>query len=285
MAEWIEIATKIAAYAAVIIAVGISGVRLLLLRVDTVDVDGDARVERGLTRAAGVAALLLLLGVAIRAVAHTATAFGWADTWSIENLRLIALESRWGEGWRLQAAAAAAWTLVVVLARLAPGRSTRAVMGLAALTACAALPQTGHAASEPYRWVLHALHIAAAGCWAGTLLVLALWIRNAAPDALVPLLRRFSTLAAIAVAVVGASGAIAAVFYVGEWRNLWNSEYGLVLLTKIGLVGLMGVAGAINWTYLHRRGEAVAPRTVQIEAVLAIAVIVITGWLTETAHP
>jgi len=92
-------------------------------------------------------------------------------------------------------------------------------------------------------------------------------------------------MASAGVALLAASGLVASWIYLGAWRNLYVTEYGLVLMLKVGLVAAMGASGGINWLRLHRGEGHEVSRTVLAEAVLAVAVVVVTGWLTETAHP
>ena len=61
-----------------------------------------------LSRLAFGVSCLLVAALLLRAWAQTATAFGVEEAWLPENLRLIAFESRWGAGWRLQMLAALA---------------------------------------------------------------------------------------------------------------------------------------------------------------------------------
>ena len=57
--------------------------------------------EKWLGRLAFQAASALVLAIGLRAVAHDYAAFG-EDAWSWESLRLIVIESRWGQRWRWQ---------------------------------------------------------------------------------------------------------------------------------------------------------------------------------------
>ena len=283
MAESLEAAAKIVAYLAILVATGVAGAGWLLAR-SGIDAAGAAVARRRLDAIVLPAGALLLLGTLLRAWAHTASAFGMAEAWSLENLHLIALESRWGEGWRLQALSALSVMVTGLALRIVPRGWTRWVAGAAAVAAALAVPQTGHGAAEPYRWVLHGLHVLGAGLWAGTLLVLVA-LRTPAPQAQRSLLGAFAPLAAAGVALLAASGFVASWIYIGTWRNLWGSEYGLVLVLKLGLVAEMAASGGTNWLRLHRHADRDVSRTVLIEAVLAVAVVVVTGWLTETAHP
>ena len=283
MPESLEAAAKVVAYMAILVATGVAGAGWLLRR-SNVEPSRAVAAQRRLDAMLLPAGTFLLAATLVRAWAHTASAFGMADAWSVENLQLIALESRWGAGWRLQAASALSVLVTGVALRIAPRGWTRWLAAAAAAAAVFAVPRTGHGAAEPYRWLLHGLHVAGAGLWAGTLLVLVA-LRGPALQAQRPLLRSFAPMAAAGVALLAASGLVASWIYLGAWRNLYVTEYGLVLMLKVGLVAAMGASGGINWLRLHRDAGNDVSRTVLAEAVLAVAVVVVTGWLTETAHP
>ena len=145
---------------------------------------------------------------------------------------------------------------------------------------------------------LHIVHILAAGFWLGTLaVVLLMRIPAASLDSIEPrltvrrirliILRRFSTLALPSAATAVAAGIVAAYLYVGAFSNLWTTAYGRVLLVKVALVGGISVAGYVNWQRLRRLHEVDEPSAaiIVLEAALAVVVVLVTGFLTEIAHP
>jgi putative copper export protein len=261
-----------------------------------------------------LSAILMLAGLAARAWFHTAAVFGWADSLSFENLRLIAVESRWGQRWQLQAAfaiVAFAAALVPLIRRKRPapfahggspitedreqtssgvtgvvrasasssnGRST--VFAVAVAAVILSIPLLGHAAGSPYRYVLHVTHLAAGALWLGSLAVLVA-LRQGMPFALV---QRFSPLALAFAAIVFLSGAGAAALYIGDVENLVASQYGRLLLLKVALVFLVVICGRLNWLRVQA-GVIPAGHVMLAEAAAALAVIVLTSILTETEHP
>lgn len=291
MAEWFEIAAKVLAYGAAMVVVGVIGARWLLARM-TDPAFGVAESGERLDAVFLSASIVFLTAVLFRAWTHTATAFGIGDAFSVENLHLIALESAWGAGWQQQAAAAVLLVAAGVYQRRVAAPSARAVAATVAVISCFALARTGHAASESFGWALHGTHVLAAGLWVGTLVCVLLVTRerSASPDvqfalARVHLLRAFAPLAAFSVALLAVAGCVAAWIYLGGVANLWHNEYGRVLAVKLTLVVGMGLLGGVNWFRLHRRGDQRPPRTVVLEAGLALLVVVATSVLTETAHP
>ncbi|MFN7985208.1 MAG: hypothetical protein U0Q11_25490, partial [Vicinamibacterales bacterium] len=203
MTDWLETIVKALVYGSALTAVGAVTLRHGLLRLAghrlSAEV-GQAVVHDSVTCLRWASAGLLV-ALTLRAWAHTATAFGVADAFSLENLRIIAVESRWAGGWHLQVASALALCLGAVLAaRDSPLAQNVCIP--AVLLVCAALPQTGHPAGHPWRECLHALHVAAGGAWLGTLLVTVRTVRAARSA----LLQAFAPIAMSAVAIVGLAG-------------------------------------------------------------------------------
>ena len=240
-------------------------------------------LEEYLTRVARALALLLLLALGLRLWAQTASAFGQSDAWAVENLRVIALESRWGLGWRLQVTAV---TVLLAAVVLMPGRQSRWILfEIGAVGLALAMPLLGHAAGSAWRHGMHAVHNVAAAAWLGTLgvITIAAW-QSAARSSLERLVRRFSPIALTSAGVVFASGVVAAWVYVGSWSSLWATSYGRVLIAKLAGVAVVMACGAINWR--EARGGRVPQRALMtIEWIAALLVVGFTGVLTETEHP
>ena len=294
----LEAGAKALLYASLLIAIGASALRWLLLPRATGEL-GPHRVlsiEQCIARLALAAAAAALAACALRVWTHTVSAFGFDGAGSWDNLKLIALESRWGQSWKLQTAAAL--VLVVASAITAWRRAAWPLATLAVLVFTATIPLLGHAAGDALRMTLHTVHILAAGLWLGTLaVVLLMRIPAASLDPVEPrltvrrirliILCRFWTLALPSAATAIAAGIVAAYLYVGAFSNLWTTGYGRVLLVKVALVGGISVAGYVNWQRLrrlHEEDEASAAIIV-LEAALAAAVVLVTGFLTEIAHP
>ena len=109
---------------------------------------------------------------------------------------------------------------------------------------------SGHASVTGIGAVIaDAAHVVAAATWTGGLafLVAALVMAGANrwPLAAVAV-PRFSTTAVVAVAVLIVAGAINGYLQVRAWRGLWETEYGVLLLVKIGLVLPLLALGAYN---------------------------------------
>lgn len=177
-------------------------------------------------------------------------------------------------------------------------------LGLAAgLGLVASLAWTGHAGSmADRRGDLHvaadALHLCAAAVWIGGLLSLVLFFavaRRTRSPASISLVReatrRFSIIGIVSVAVLSATGLVNAYFLVGSFQALIATEYGRLLLLKLGVFAVMLTLAATNRLWLTprlgaSRGGALRwlTRNSTIEFALGLAVIVIVGML-GTLHP
>ena len=143
------------------------------------------------------------------------------------------------------------------------------------------------------------LHLTAVGVWAGGLPVLLLTIgslgRNLRGGRVGPVviegLSRFSAIATVSVGVIVVTGVYGAWLEVLEFSRLWTTEYGVILLIKLALVGPLFAVGAINnsWVMPRLRRPGGLPvrmlgllrSFVIIEVVLACAVLMVVGFLTD----
>ena len=292
----LEAGAKVFLYASLLVVIGASALRWLLLPRASVELGAHRirPIEQGSARLALLAAVCALGSCALRVWTHTVAAFGFADA-SLDNIKLIALQSRWGQGWKVQLAAA----LILTIACTITSRRREAwpFATLAALVFTFTIPLLGHAAGDMLREALHGVHVLAAGIWLGTLaVVLAVRIPNVKPDSSAPvsgrhvrliILRNFWPIALPSAATAVAAGVVAAYLYVGALSNLWTTAYGRVLLLKVALVGAIGGCGFVNWRRLKRMipYETGSLAIIVLEAVLAITVVLATALLTETAHP
>lgn len=162
----------------------------------------------------------------------------------------VLTDTRFGQVWSARAA------LALLLAVLLPWPMTRMVQ-LAAAAAFLALPALiGHAGATPgiqgdIHLVSDAVHLLAAGAWLGGLPALALLLAraNADPalgDVAARATARFSRLGMIAVGALLASGLVNSWNLVGSPDALVTTEYGRLLLFKLGLFVAMLAIAAVN---------------------------------------
>ena len=106
--------------------------------------------------------------------------------------------------------------------------------------------------------ILTAAHHLGTAAWIGAMPFLLVTLRGSQQgQGLHALVRRFSNMTLVSVAVLVVAGIGMAYFYVGSWNGLYGTSYGLMLTTKIYLFLLMVTLGAGNFFLLRRtRGDA-----------------------------
>jgi copper resistance protein D len=220
----------------------------------------------------------------------------------------VLTRTRFGEDWllRLSFAVLLALCLCARKMRRAPadGALSWAALALGALM-LGSLAWAGHGAATPgapgdLHLAADVLHLLAAGLWLGTLPPLALLLVEArrARDANWATVartatRRYSTLAVASVTVLLAAGVVNTWFLAGTIPALVGTEYGRLLLAKIGLFIAMLMVAAVNLLRLTPRLANPAggtrnavwrtiarlQRNARIEAGLGLGVVAIVGAL------
>ncbi|MDB5067316.1 MAG: transport integral rane protein [Chloroflexi bacterium] len=140
------------------------------------------------------------------------------------------------------------------------------------------------AVNSAMQWV----HIAAGALWLGGLLALLLGIRGLAGEARGRAVRRFSTMAGVALVAVAATGTVRAVIEIGAWDRLWGTTFGILVLVKVGLLLLLAGLGSVN----RFRNVPVASRVVRglrrvgsAELMVAVAALLVAAALVNEAPP
>jgi copper transport protein len=163
-----------------------------------------------------------------------------------------------------------------------------------ALIACAGLPLSGHVAALipplPGQITLF-FHTACAAFWVGALPLLALALRQSPPAEAHRLLRRFSNFAIAIVALLILAGIGVTLTRVHDLAALTETDYGRILLAKVGLMVLMLALAILNRRLtraLPGANGAIAARlksNIILEIVAAAAILVLTAWLGHTRPP
>lgn len=149
----------------------------------------------------------------------------------------------------------------VALVRAEPGSRRRAVAGAltgAALLICFGL--SGHVLAQHNTLAAlgMALHVLAAGTWAGGLVGLLIVVRRAAVP-LAPAVRAYAAPAVTGLGVAGVTGIIAAFREVSHWYFLWWSGYGRLVIVKVVLVATASAAGGVM-AFRARRADGTRSR-------------------------
>jgi copper transport protein len=183
--------------------------------------------------------------------------------------------------------AAAATAALAVLAAARTTMVTVSLAGIAAVGAWWARASAGHA-DGMVQELGQTVHMTAVGVWIGGLVVLWLLLREGRDDPPVAAVRRYSTLALVAVGVVIVTGSIRALQETGGLANVAetiDTGYGQVLGVKVALALVLVALGAAN---RRRSIPRIATgdggplnRIVRAEIVVALGIIVLTGALTS----
>ncbi len=206
-------------------------------------------------------------------------------------------ETAFGRVWMLRFALCIVLGVLLVVSR----RSNRERSGFLPLTIgataaaavyLAALAWTGHAAAGTgtdgdIEIVADVVHLIAAGAWLGALPGFAVVLARAhSTDAAALVARRFSTLAALCVFALIASGVVNAWFRIGDVPALIGTDYGRILLAKLALfAAMLAVAlasrGSVALRLAHgeTRARSSLRRNVLLEIALGIGVVSLVGVL------
>jgi putative copper export protein/mono/diheme cytochrome c family protein len=216
-----------------------------------------------------------------------------------ETLGLVLANTTFGHVWVLRLGLASALIAVLLALRRPVGDPRRSRLAVGATVIAAAylgsLAWAGHAGAgaEPDdfdRIVADVVHLLAAGAWLGALPAFVYSLhRNDAVGSVAQATRRFSNLSMASVSVLVVSGLINAWYQVGGVPALIGTEYGRLLLAKLGLFAMMLGLGVTNRGVLTPRlagGDHGALRWLRRNTVLEIAagigVVIIVGMLGVT---
>jgi len=124
------------------------------------------------------------------------------------------------------------------------------------------------------------LHVAAASFWLGGLVALALALMG--PGDRTRMLRRFSNVALVSVAVLAATGVIRAFAELSSLGQLWSTGYGQVLIVKTALLAALGTIGWLNrYRLVPRLSLDSLRRSVAVELALFAALVAAVALLTD----
>jgi putative copper export protein len=220
--------------------------------------------------------------------------FGADEGVNPETLRIIAMDTGWGAGWRVQFAAA---TFALAGAALA-SRGDRVgwpTLAVGALAAAGTQALTGHAVEMS--WLNPAVasqtvHVAAGALWIGSLAIVTLVVvrRETDGELIAAVVGRFSPLAVVSVAALTIAGGASAYLYLDSPSDLWITVYGRVLSAKVVAFGCAAAVGYHNWKTIRPRlpqPSAVTElrRAVTAELALAIIVLALTAFLVALPLP
>jgi len=270
-------------------AIGLFVLRTLIAR-------PPARGRRAMTVAFAVAITVALVATPIYILLATAQ-FALRSFWSLGALVPLLDVSAFGRGYlRLElqlALFAVAGAIAIWLDR--PERRQRSVVALlslwgALLAAGAVLlvpGAAGHAAQTPPRWaslLLDWSHLASGSVWLGGLVGLLVLALRVPSTTLLPAVRRFSTVALLAVFVLLGSGIGAAIVHLPTLATLWQTGYGKTIIVKASLLAAAMLVASVNLVRT-RRGRGLLWQTVAAEVVLVTSAVVAAAVLSSLPPP
>ena len=167
--------------------------------------------------------------------------------------------------WRALAVVAAGLALLAAHLRPPLRRQACGVAALAAAVAIGVHAAAGHAATNTAwrlagRIVAQWVHIVAIGVWLGGLLALLVGISGEPSETKATAIRRFSRIAAFALAIVIVTGVARAYGELAGWRDLVEADYGKAVLLKAGATVAIAAMAAINrWHSVPRSQHTLKP--------------------------
>ncbi len=228
----------------------VGGIAALVLALGAASTSVRQRLLRVLSGFAIALSVVALLRIVFQGAAAGGVSVGQAFSWDVVS---SVADTRFG---RLSLARAAIAVTIAVLALLvlrAGGRVSHPVAVVAILLGVGLVLTpgfSGHASvSGPVALIADAAHVQAAAMWVGGLAFVVAALTLSHEDrwplaaASVP---RFSTMAVVSVAILVVAGTINGYLQVRAWRGLWETEYGVLLLVKLGLVIPLLALGAYN---------------------------------------
>lgn len=241
---------------------------------------GDRRAR--LHRLLRLGAALALLGSAGALLTQIALTAGRPLLSSVELVGDAVADTRFGAlGFARTALALAAVALTVPATTLSH-RSGRVMLGLSCLGLLVVPGLAGHAWTASPRVAavaVDAVHLLAAGIWAGGLAALLMVAPGSGVAA--ALTYRFSRGALLAVAVVAATGVVSMLMQVRSFDELTDTSYGVLLIAKVCAVVALVALGSAN---RHRLAALLPTRetvfnVVRAEVLIAAFVVGITAVL------
>ena len=193
----------------------------------------------------------------------------------------VSFSTRFGT---VMAVAAAISGVGAVLAAVTPVFPRLEPLSFVAGLALLPLPTLAGHALDPGRPVLEpavdSLHVAAASIWLGGVLALGLALLRS--DDRAPMLRRFSNIALVSVAVLAATGVLDAFAELRSLDQLWSTGYGRLLLVKTVLLTALVTIGWLNrYRFVPRLSLDSLRRNVSIELALFVGLVAAVALLTD----
>jgi putative copper resistance protein D len=234
----------------------------------------------------------LLLRISIIGLIVFQTAYLYVNSAVLMTTAEIGFGGVVGANFFISGSIVLAAALVALIASVSSSKLTTWTLLLAAIVVLSASLMTNHAASRmegrALLVALTATHEAATGLWIGGLpfLVLALF-RDRDSSARWYITERFSRVALASVILIVISGLGMSLVYIASWQAILGTAYGVMVLAKAVMLGVLVLLGGINFLMLRNMSrDQVMPRLRRlIEAEVGIGITVILTAASLTSQP
>lgn len=193
-------------------------------------------------------------------------------------------------------------TAILLIAEQGTKKIGGVVGAISAVALMYSFPMAGHAEVVPWSWpakIAESVHLLAGAAWLGAIPAIAIVVakrRELTREATIETVERFSKIATVSVISVLIAGVTLSVAMFTSAEEVILTRYGVTLLVKFVLVGLIALAGAYNHFHLlpsmRRGGEEEWPRqrlhlksTLLGEAAGLLLVVAATTALTMVGAP
>jgi putative copper resistance protein D len=251
----------------------------------------------------GTAGLLGLLLSAVSIVQMAKSMSGvseWLD--ALPHVEMMLMQTELGTAWLIRISALMGAIVAIAFNLRSPTASLMAISFFGAI-AMATLAWAGHGAMDEgskrfWHFSADILHLWSSSAWLGALVAFALMLRSKQTESLrsVQVLARaltgFERAGTVIVALIVVTGVMNYLFIVGpQLSSLLQSTYGVLLLAKLGLFGVMVGLASINRFFLspvfeqavHLGAYAQAARSIRLSMALeltaAVLILGLIAWL------
>lgn len=242
--------------------------------------------------------IALVLVVLLRLYAQSYALHGSREALNPALVLSLLTGTSWGIAWLLQLIGVIVALIGFIFLVRRQAGWTIATLGALILAFTPAL--SGHALSVPNLTALSVfadgVHVISAAGWFGSLLFvitagipaamsLESGIRN---SVIADFVSSFSPTALVFAVLLSITGTFSAWLHLGTIPALWQTQYGKILLLKLGLLSLVVGTGAYNWLKVkpalvkNLTGAQQLKRSATVELVIAVLVLAVTAVLVAT---
>jgi copper transport protein len=259
----------------------------------------DAVVQERVRIVAWLSVAALLPVFVVRLISQESALAGSFGAIHSSDLLTIVAETPWGRAWAMVVVAATSALVMLRRPRSRTRRTPWVGLAIVCLAVAVAAPFLGHPAAAGGAAIpLDAVHVLAAGGWAGTIMIigvaaLPVTLRAQLDDRVLmikSLLGAFTPIALSCATLLMITGTGEALLQLGQVSALWQTPYGLALVRKLVLVMGVLLLGAWHWrvaqgTMARARSITALRWSMLLDVAVVVGVIALTAILTGTPLP